>query len=111
MGELPSDDSPVKEVSVEALDALLNRGEDLRLVDVREDDEVAGGMIPGAVHIKLGDLPDRFAELPETGEVYFICRGGGRSARACRFMAQQGRRNAVSVAGGMTAWTEQYRRG
>jgi len=95
---------PVKEITVAALKTCLRQGDDPVIVDVREDDEVAGGMIPGALHIRLGDLADRYQELPDSQDIYFICRGGGRSARACRFMYERGRTNAVSVAGGMELW-------
>ena len=34
----------------------LDRGEKLTIVDVREDEEVAAGMIQGAIHIPLGSI-------------------------------------------------------
>ena len=34
-----------------------------QIVDVREDEEVAEGMIPGAIHIPLGQLSARAGEL------------------------------------------------
>ncbi|MEL6984352.1 MAG: rhodanese-like domain-containing protein, partial [Actinomycetota bacterium] len=34
-------------------------GDDGQLIDVREPNEVAGGTLPGAVNIPLGDLPAR----------------------------------------------------
>ena len=45
--------------------ARLAQGEKLTLIDVREDDEVAEGMIPGAIHIPLGQIPDRLSEIPQ----------------------------------------------
>jgi rhodanese-related sulfurtransferase len=50
------------------------------LLDVREDDEWAAGHAPGALHIRLGELGARTAELPGDREVYVICRTGNRSA-------------------------------
>lgn len=94
----------VNEVSVFELEASLRQDPHLVVVDVRENDEVAAGMIAGAIHIRLGDLPARYTELPESGPIHFICRGGGRSARACLFLYKQGWTDAVSVAGGMEAW-------
>ena len=78
------------------------------LVDVREDYEVASGMLPDAVHIPLGQLPARFDEIPPGEELVFICAAGMRSASACRFAQSRGRR-AINLAGGMHAW--QTRRG
>ena len=42
----------------------------LTLVDVREADEVAAGMIPGAIHIPLGDVPVRMGELIDLSHIY-----------------------------------------
>ncbi|WP_299036350.1 rhodanese-like domain-containing protein [uncultured Pseudokineococcus sp.] len=77
---------------------------DAVLVDVREDDEWAAGHAPGAVHLPMGDLPARLAELPE-GDVHVVCRSGGRSARAAAWLQQNGV-DAVDVSGGMGAWFE-----
>lgn len=52
------------------------------IVDVREDEEVANGVTPGAVHIPLGQLGARTGELDAGRPVITVCAGGGRSARA-----------------------------
>ena len=77
---------------------------DAVLVDVREQDEWNAGHAPDAVHIPMGELPDRLGELPE-GDVHGVCRSGGRSARASAWLQQNGV-DAVDVAGGMGAWLE-----
>ncbi|MEK0313139.1 rhodanese-like domain-containing protein [Cohnella sp. 56] len=92
--------------SVEQLKARLDAGEKLHLIDVREDDEVAAGMIPGARHIRLGTLPDRLDEIPQDEEVIFICRSGGRSGRACEYLNELGYGRVVNMTGGMLAWNE-----
>ena len=70
------------------------------LLDVREDDEWAAGHAPDAVHIPVGALSERAAEIPQDGEVYVICRSGARSAYAAQQLSlrrledhQRGRRN------------------
>jgi rhodanese-related sulfurtransferase len=73
------------------------------MLDVREDDEWRAGHVAGAQHIPLGDVPARVAEVPEGTDVYVICKAGGRSAQATRFLIDSGR-GAVNVAGGMLAW-------
>jgi adenylyltransferase/sulfurtransferase len=77
------------------------------LVDVREDYELASGRLPDSLHIPLGQLATRFAEIPASGELVFICAVGMRSMAACRFAAGQGR-TAINLAGGMSAWNAQY---
>jgi adenylyltransferase/sulfurtransferase len=77
------------------------------LVDVREDHEVATGRIADSLHIPLGQLAARFAEIPAGEDLVFICAGGARSMAACRFAAGQDRR-AINLAGGMSAWNAEY---
>lgn len=77
------------------------------LLDVREDDEWAAGHAPQAIHIPLGELAERIGEVPQdSGEVYVVCRMGGRSARATMYLNQSGW-DAVNVAGGMQVWHQQ----
>jgi rhodanese-related sulfurtransferase len=73
------------------------------LLDVREDDEWAAGHAPSAVHLRLGELGTRAAELPRDREVYVICRSGARSAYAAQALAGAGW-TTVNVADGMTGW-------
>ena len=79
---------------------------DAVLLDVREDDEWAAGHAPQAIHIPLGELAERVGEVPQDGEVYVVCRAGGRSARATMYLNQNGW-DAVNVAGGMQVWHQQ----
>ncbi len=74
-----------------------------QLIDVREDDEWAGGSLPGAVHIPLGDVPDRLAEIDPARPVALLCRVGGRSGRAAEYLAGQGYSEVVNLTGGLLA--------
>jgi rhodanese-related sulfurtransferase len=73
------------------------------LLDVREDDEWRAGHAPEAVHLPLSELVARVGEVPEDREVYVICKVGGRSEQAVRYLNQLGR-TTVNVSGGMLAW-------
>ena len=95
----------IPEISVDEL-LLLKAAGEVRLVDVREDDEWFDSHIESAVHVALGTVPERldaFGDDGATEPTYVICRVGGRSYRACEFAAAQGK-NVVNVAGGMMAW-------
>ncbi len=84
----------------------LEAGEKLDLVDVREDEEVAAGMIPGARHIPLGTIPERVSEFADDTEVIIICRSGARSGRACEYLDALGKKGVTNMTGGMLAWNE-----
>jgi sulfur-carrier protein adenylyltransferase/sulfurtransferase len=79
--------------------------EDLLLVDVREPWEWEEGRLPGSVHIPLGSLQQRMAEIPADVTPVFICAVGGRSMAACRMFAAAENRNAVNLDGGIMGWS------
>jgi rhodanese-related sulfurtransferase/uncharacterized protein YciI len=99
----PPYDPAIAEIAADWLEARLDANPDAFVLDVREDEEVARGTAPRTVHIPLGRLEQALGELPD-GEVFVICRGGGRSLKACRLLAAHGRA-AINIAGGMTAYS------
>lgn len=76
----------------------------LLLVDVRNDDEVARGVITGAVHIPLAILPAQYEALTKVDNVVFYCHSGIRSAHAAQFVASKGCKNVYNLVGGVLAW-------
>ena len=93
----------MKTMTTEELINLLDANEDLNIVDVREDEEVQEGMIPGAIHIPLGQIPERVNELDSSKEYILVCRGGVRSEKACHYLESQGFQ-VVNLEGGMMAY-------
>ncbi|WP_407709898.1 rhodanese-like domain-containing protein [Arthrobacter nitrophenolicus] len=75
-----------------------------RILDVREDFEVTEGMVPGALHIPMGQLQARLPELDPAVPVIVVCRSGNRSAAVADALNRAGF-NADTMAGGMIAWT------
>lgn len=86
--------------------ARLAQGEKLTLIDVREDEEVAAGMIQGAIHIPLGQLPERLSEIPQVDEVILVCRSGNRSGRALGYLEANGYKGLKNMTGGMLEWED-----
>lgn len=74
-----------------------------QILDVRENFEIAEGIIPEAVHIPMGDLNFRFKELDQNRPVIVVCRSGNRSTQVANALKQVGY-TAYSMAGGMSAW-------
>ena len=91
-------------ITVEELKSRLDAGDKPLMIDVREDEEVADGMIPGAIHLPMGEIPGRIDEIPREGEVIFICRSGNRSGKVCEYLQMMGYENQVNLTGGMLAW-------
>ncbi len=96
----------VRRLTAAALHELLERGEKPLLVDVREDAEWAAGHLPGALHIPLGELAQRLAEIAPQADPVFICRSGGRrSMAACQMALRANIRFTGEPRGrGLLAW-------
>jgi hydroxyacylglutathione hydrolase len=75
------------------------------ILDVRSRAEYAGGHIPQAINIPLGELPGRLSEVPN-GRVVVHCQGGSRSAIAASILQQSGRDDVSNFTGGFTDWEQ-----
>lgn len=79
--------------------------DDAQLIDVREQNEWDAGHAPRARHLPASELMARLDELPEDGDVYLVCRSGGRSRQAAMWLERNGY-DAIDVRGGMDQWFE-----
>lgn len=93
----------MKSITTTELQAKLEAGEALNLIDVREVSEVAEGHIPNVVNIPLGLLEFRMHELDKAKPYIMICRSGGRSGQATAFLEAQGY-DVTNMTGGMLEW-------
>ncbi|MFO8152128.1 rhodanese-like domain-containing protein [Thioalkalivibrio sp.] len=76
------------------------------VLDVREDNEISGGRIPGARHIPLGVLKKRVEDIDRYKEspVLVYCRTGARSAVAASQLVAAGFTDVTNLQGGIQAW-------
>jgi rhodanese-related sulfurtransferase len=77
---------------------------DLILIDVRNDDEVARGVIEYAAHIPLANLPQAIDKLSKKSSIVFYCHSGIRSAHAASYLAEHNYPEVYNLAGGVIAW-------
>jgi rhodanese-related sulfurtransferase len=82
----------------------LEAGESPVIVDVRQPNETAAGIIENALLIPLGELESRWEELKNADEIVCYCALGGRSLQAAGFLRSKGLFNATSMDGGMVGW-------
>jgi rhodanese-related sulfurtransferase len=97
------------QVSVTELDELL-QADSAHLLDVREDWEYRRGHVPGAIHVPLGQLPQRLESLPRDRRLIVICQTGRRSLGATDLLLAKGFAEVASVSGGTGAWARSGRR-
>lgn len=92
----------VHEVEVPVARAMIENG--YVALDVRLDEEVEEGHIPGALHIPLSQLRKRVGELDGGARYVAYCRSGRRSSVAAFQLSERGF-DVVSMAGGILAWS------
>ncbi|MES2646572.1 MAG: rhodanese-like domain-containing protein [Bacteroidota bacterium] len=102
----------MKQTTAEILKSRLDAGENIHLVDVREDDERKEFNI-GGIHHRLGLIQtmetDPLDDWKEE-EIIVYCRSGKRSANACMILETMGFTNVVNLEGGVLAWQEKFGR-
>lgn len=78
------------------------------LIDVREPDETASGVIAASLQIPRGmlELQIEAAVADKSSEIVVMCAGGTRSALAAKTLQDMGYTNVTSLAGGFTAWKD-----
>lgn len=95
------------DIEVRELKEKRGKGEEMVLIDVREDFEYGMYNIGGKL-IPLGTLPGRLEELKafKDKEIVVICRSGMRSAAAKNLLEQNGFAKVRNLVGGVLAWQE-----
>ncbi len=96
-------------ITARELKAMLDRGEDIFVVDVREPNEYEIVSIPGATLIPKGEFVSGAAleRLPQDKRVVLHCKSGQRSAECLSIVHNAGFSDAVHVGGGVLAWVSQ----
>lgn len=78
----------------------------VRVVDVREPDELTGplGHIAGVEPAPLATVAERAAAWRRDEPIVLVCRSGGRSGRAAEQLVRAGFSRVMNLAGGMLAY-------
>ncbi|XP_029917128.1 thiosulfate:glutathione sulfurtransferase [Myripristis murdjan] len=109
-----------KDISYEDLKVLLEKGQSLLLVDVRSQEEVDKGRIPGSIHIPVDAVGNALALDPaefkatygvtkpplDAPELVFHCQMGRRGGLATDTARELGYKSARNYAGGYKEWSE-----
>ena len=98
----------IKQTTAEEVHDRLSRGEGFRILDVREADEIANGVVPGARVLSRAHFESRVEDvLPDKDEeVVIYCASGNRSAFAARTLEELGYTNVSSMKGGFIRWKD-----
>ena len=93
--------SGYKQVSMEEGLELMEADSDYILLDVRRDDELEEGHIPGAINIPNESIgTEEIAELPDKNQtIYVYCRSGNRSKQASQKLVDLGYTDVIEFGG------------
>src|SRR5918992_3040162 len=101
----------IKETTAEEVYQRLDHGRSFLILDVREEEEVRNGTVPGAAHLSRAHFESRVEDiLPDKeSEIVVYCAGGVRSAFAAKTLGELGYTDVVSMAGGFGRWKDEGR--
>jgi len=88
------------------LKTMMDADADLYVLDVREPHEIAICAIEGTHKIPLGQIAERYAEVPTDRPVVVHCKLGGRSAQAVELLQSKGYDKVKNMAGGILGWID-----
>lgn len=91
----------IESISAEEFAKRMNDGS--KLIDVRNEGEVANGMLKDSINIPLTELPKKIAGLDKNAHYYVYCAGGYRSMIANSVLQKNGFSKITNVIGGMGA--------
>jgi hydroxyacylglutathione hydrolase len=99
---LPTESLPL--LSVHQLKGMLDRGEELLVLDTRGQDEWDSGHIAGSLHVYVGYLEQRLGEVPKDKPIAVICNVGHRAGLGASILLRLGYPNVYNVLGSVKAW-------
>ena len=84
----------------------LKKGDDICLIDVREEWEHSLASISGSEHIPLNELADRIQEIMFEEEIAVYCHHGERAFRGAEILLESGFKKVYHLTGGIDAWSQ-----
>jgi molybdopterin/thiamine biosynthesis adenylyltransferase/rhodanese-related sulfurtransferase len=98
----------IKETTPEEVYERLDRGARFKILDVREEEEVRNGTVPGAIHLSRAHFESRVEDLlpDKESEVVVYCASGVRSAFAAKTLGELGYSDVTSMKGGFVRWKD-----
>jgi len=97
---------PLQHLGQITVDTLHSMRHDLKILDVRDQDEWEEGHIKGAMHIPYYFLEQRLQELDNSQPLALICTSGQRSSIACSLLQRHSFTQLFNIVGGMDAWQQ-----
>lgn len=97
----------VPEITPADLNAALESGDPIEILDVREPDEWRICRIAGSRHVPLSQLAGRLEEVPRDADTVVVCHHGTRSAYVVARLRERGWDRLSNLRGGLDAWARE----
>jgi rhodanese-related sulfurtransferase len=94
------------QVDAPTLQAWMEEGQDLTLIDVRMPGDLGKGSIQGAEPLDYADS-GKYMSLPKDRRIVFACQDGQRSLDVSAYFRGHGFTEVRSLRGGIDAWIRQ----
>ncbi len=94
-------------ITAEQLSTLLDNGDKVVLLDVRDPWEFEICRLGGSLNIPMNEIAGKTNELDPGARTVVICHFGMRSMEVGNFLESAGFRDIVNLEGGLDAWAEQ----
>ena len=101
---MPADQ--VLHIQPSELQRRLEKGDDICLIDVREEWEHSLASIAGSEHIPLNELADRIQEIMFEEEIAVYCHHGERAFLGAQILIESGFKKVFHLTGGIDAWSQ-----
>jgi rhodanese-related sulfurtransferase len=96
-----------KTITPKEFAARTERGERVRLIDVREPQEFELAKVEGAEFLPMSRFSEWAGALDPSEEIVVMCHHGIRSAQVCAVLARAGFTRLHNLAGGIDRWAEE----
>ena len=99
----------IKVISPEEVYDAVRDNQNLKLVDVRTQDEYGEDHLKTAQNICVtdDDFKEKVAKLDKNEPIYLYCRSGKRSAKAAQILKEMGFKEIYDMEGGFLNWESQ----
>jgi rhodanese-related sulfurtransferase len=97
--------TPIQEATPEEIHRRREGGEDLLLIDVREQEEIAIAALPGALVCPMSRAAEWIDRLPKGQPLVIFCHHGIRSMRVAMALVERGHENVINMTGGIDLWS------
>ncbi|MRT92375.1 rhodanese-like domain-containing protein [Ancylomarina sp. 16SWW S1-10-2] len=85
----------------------MKKREDILLIDIRESHELAQGGIENALHIPIGQIPEKMGTLPKNKDLVVFCHEGLEGKQVRNYLKKGGFFKVAYLKGGFTRWKKE----